>query len=159
MPTAKNQGFYYYGRKDIGYWAHLAVSAMIGQELINEMCPSCVAPKCSFLEPVPAHNKVFTRLCWNVHTFVQCSDFLIVFFKKEGLSMGTTELPEAASVHFCPLRYMGTACSPGLYLAAWDPGDRDQGCIFSGVLFLPQGPTLEARHTPPPRSLHGIGID
>ena len=115
---------------DIG--AHLAVSAIMGQELINETCPPCVAPKCSFLEPVPTHNKVFTRLCWNVHTFVQCSYFLIVFFLKRRIIHGNfCGTPWDASVHFCPLRYMGTACSPGLCLAAWDPWDRDQGAVFS----------------------------
>ena len=66
---------------DIG--AHLAISATVGQKLINETCPPCVVPKCSFLEPVPTHNKVFTRLCGNVNRFVQCGDFFTTLVKKD----------------------------------------------------------------------------
>ena len=143
---------------DIG--AHLAVSAIMGQELINETCPPCVAPKCSFLEPVPTHNKVFTRLCWNVHTFVQCSYFLIVFFLKKDYPW---ELLWNSLRRFCPLlppQIYGNSLFPRSMPGCLRPlRQRSGGCIFSGVLFLPQGPTLEARHTPPPRSLHGIDID
>lgn len=74
--------------------------------------------------------------------------------------MGTSaELPETLPVHSAPSDIWEQPV-PQVY--TWLPETRRQrpgGCIFSGVLFLPQGPTLEARHTPPPESLHGIGID
>lgn len=141
---------------DIG--AHLAVSATVGQKLINEMCPPCVVPKCSFLEPVPTHNKVFTRLCGNVNRFVQCGDFLIVFFKKKDCPW---ELMWNSLRCFCPLLPPSDIWEqPVPQVNAWWPETPETGgCIFSGVLFLPQGPTLEVRHTPPPGSLHGTGIN
>ena len=144
---------------DIG--AHLAVSATMGQELINETCPPCVAPKCSFLEPVPTHNKLFTRLCWTVDKFVQCGDFLIVFFffKRRTVHGNFCGTRWDASVHFCPPQIYGNSLFPRSTPGCLRPlRQRPGGCTFSRVLFLPQGPTLEARHTPPPGSLHGVSI-
>lgn len=63
---------------------------------------------------------------------------------------------------FCPLLPSDIWEQPVPQVYTWlpeTPETETRGCIFSGVLFLPQGPTLEARHTLLQDPLHGIGID